>query len=98
MARASRAWRRAAWAAGLILGASSRPARAQQTIFNVPSTEVLDPRQTYAELDLLGVHHDPGSVQLSTRTAYGVGGEVESRRAATGPRRATRRTIRRRAR
>ena len=58
--------------------AAARSARAQQTIFNVPSTEVLEKHETYLELDALGVYHDPGSVQLSTRTAYGVGANLEA--------------------
>jgi hypothetical protein len=68
--------RTAGAAAALVLFAV-RPARAQQTIFNIPSTELLDKRQTYLELDLLGRPQDPSFLQPSLRTVYGLGAELE---------------------
>ena len=60
-----------------MIAAATRPARAQQTIFNVPSTEVLEKGQTYIELDLLGRPQDPSFLQPSLRTVYGLGAQLE---------------------
>lgn len=69
---------RAALLLSLLVIGPAAPVAAQQTIFNVPSTEVLEPRQTYLELDLLGRPQDPGFLQPSLRTAYGIGADLEA--------------------
>jgi hypothetical protein len=60
-----------------LAAAAARPLAAQQTIFNVPATELLEKRQTYLELDLLGRPQDPSSLQPSLRTVYGLGAGLE---------------------
>ncbi|HEX4440614.1 MAG TPA: hypothetical protein VH854_11125 [Thermoanaerobaculia bacterium] len=73
-----RSGRRAVLAAAAIALGMAPAVSAQQTIFNVPSTEVLEKRQTYVELDLLGRPQDPSFLQPSLRTAYGLGAQLEA--------------------
>ncbi|MCW5955587.1 MAG: hypothetical protein KIT61_03310 [Pyrinomonadaceae bacterium] len=62
----------------LLLGIDSK---AQQTIFNVPSTDVLDPGRVYAELDVsFKVNNQDALRRFSSfvpRFVVGVGGNVE---------------------
>jgi hypothetical protein len=64
----------------LICGADSK-ARAQQTIFNVPSTDVLERGKVYGELDASFKPNDSESVSRFSsfvpRVVVGVGGRVE---------------------
>ena len=59
----------------------SAPARAQQTIFNVPTTDVLDKRKVYAELDASLRPTDGSEVarfsSFVPRVVIGAGGNVE---------------------
>jgi hypothetical protein len=59
-----------------IAGASTR-ASAQQTIFNVPSTDVLDEGKVYFELDVTWKPVDPKFSSLVPRVVVGTGGRVE---------------------
>jgi hypothetical protein len=64
----------------MLCGADSK-ARAQQTIFNVPSTDVLERGKVYAELDASFKPNDSESVSRFSsfvpRVVMGVGGRVE---------------------
>jgi hypothetical protein len=64
----------------LLCGADSKT-RAQQTIFNVPSTDVLDRGKVYAELDASLKPNDSEAVSRFSsfvpRVVVGVGGRVE---------------------
>ena len=66
----------------LLCGASSL-VNGQQTIFNVPSSDVLDKGKVYAELDVsFKPNNDPGNVvprfsSLVPRVVVGTGGRVE---------------------
>ncbi|MEQ1605750.1 MAG: hypothetical protein ABL999_12865 [Pyrinomonadaceae bacterium] len=51
--------------------------RAQQTIFNVPTTDVLDRGKVYAELDAAFKPNDPKFSSFVPRFVVGVGGNVE---------------------
>lgn len=51
--------------------------RAQQTIFNVPTTDVLDHGKVYAELDAAFKPNDPKFSSFVPRFVVGVGGNVE---------------------
>jgi len=62
----------------VVLAASAVPVRAQQTIFNVPSADVLDKGKTYLELDVLGRPQDPNFAVFTGRGAYGFGANVEA--------------------
>ena len=52
-------------------------ARAQQTVFNVPTTDVLDPGKVYLELDISAKPVDPKFSSFVPRLVIGVGGRVE---------------------
>ncbi len=60
-------------AAAIFLSASTAAVLAQQTIFNVPSADVLDPGKVYAEVDELFRPTDP---RFSATTVRGVVGVV----------------------
>jgi hypothetical protein len=64
-------------AAGLFL-AIAAPALAQQTIFNVPSADVLDKGKTYLEADALGRPQDPSYGFFTMRGVYGFGSNIEA--------------------
>jgi hypothetical protein len=59
--------------AAALLALAAAPATGQQTIFNVPSADVLDPGKVYAEVDELFRPTDP---RFSTTTIRGVVGVV----------------------
>jgi len=67
-------------ATGVLLAALALPSvsRGQQTIFNVPSADVLDRGKTYLELDVLGRPQDPDFALFSGRGVYGLGANVEA--------------------
>ena len=51
---------------------------AQQTIFNVPSADVLPDGKAYVEGDVLGRPSDPSYATFTARGVYGIGGQVEA--------------------
>ena len=51
---------------------------AQQTIFNVPSADVLDKCHTYLEVDALGRPQDPSYGFFTMRGVYGFGSNIEA--------------------
>jgi hypothetical protein len=57
---------------------SSAAARAQQTIFNVPTADVLDKCHTYLEADALGRPQDPSFGFFTMRGVYGFGSNIEA--------------------
>jgi len=59
-------------AAAALLSAVAGSARAQQTIFNVPSADVLDPGKVYAEVDELFRPTDPSFSSTTIRGVVGV--------------------------
>jgi hypothetical protein len=65
----------------LVLCAGTTTARAQQTIFNVPTTDVLDRGKVYAELDVSFKPNDSQAVSRFSsfvpRIVVGAGGRVE---------------------
>ncbi len=65
-------------AATLFLSAVAAPLWAQQTIFNVPSADVLDKGKTYLELDVLGRPQDPNFALFTARGVYGFGSNIEA--------------------
>lgn len=74
----SRVVRRAAAALALLLGAlAAASARAQQTLFNVPSADVLAAGSTYIEGDLLWRSGRPDDTYLTVRGVTGLGAGVE---------------------
>ncbi len=50
---------------------------AQQTVFNVPTTDVLDPGKVYVELDISAKPNEPKFSSFVPRVVVGVGGRVE---------------------
>jgi hypothetical protein len=52
-------------------------AQAQQTIFNVPTTDVLEPGKVYFELDISAKPNSPKFSSFVPRGVLGVGGRVE---------------------
>lgn len=60
----------------LLCGMTSQ-AQAQQTIFNVPTTDVLEPGKVYFELDISAKPNDPKFSSFVPRAVVGVGGRVE---------------------
>ncbi len=64
--------------AAVAFSAISAPALAQQTIFNVPSADVLDPGKVYAEVDELFRPTDPSFSSTTIRGVYGVVPGVEA--------------------
>lgn len=65
------------FAAGASL-AYARPARAQQTIFNVPSADVLDSGKLYLEEDSLWRPSGPNFAVFTGRGVYGLGSHAEA--------------------
>ena len=61
----------------LLLGFSAALAHGQQTIFNVPSADVLDKGKLYLEEDNLWRPQDPNFAVFTIRGVYGFGGHVE---------------------
>lgn len=61
----------------ILLGLSAALARGQQTIFNVPTADVLDKGKLYLEEDTLWRPQDPSFAAFTTRGVYGFGGHVE---------------------
>lgn len=63
----------------VLLGITALPASsyAQQTVFNVPTTDVLDPGKVYFELDISAKPNDPKFSSFVPRGVVGVGGRVE---------------------
>jgi hypothetical protein len=72
----SRRLRVAAAIAFLVMAAGSA-ARAQQTIFNVPSADVLDKGKTYLEADALWPPQEPNFAVFTARGVYGFGSHIE---------------------
>ncbi len=64
--------------ATLFLSALAASLSAQQTIFNVPSADVLDKGKTYLELDVLGRPQDPNFALFTARGVYGFGSNIEA--------------------
>jgi len=64
----------------VVLAALALPCslKGQQTIFNVPSADVLDHGKTYLELDVLGRPQDPNFALFTSRSVWGLGGNVEA--------------------
>jgi hypothetical protein len=52
-------------------------ARAQQTVFNVPTTDVLEAGKVYFELDISAKPVDPKFLSFVPRLVFGTGGNVE---------------------
>ncbi len=65
-------------AAGAFAAALAAPALAQQTIFNVPSADVLDKGKTYLEADALWRPQDPSFGFFTMRGVYGFGSNIEA--------------------
>jgi hypothetical protein len=65
-------------AALVFLSALSAFSLAQQTIFNVPSADVLDKGKTYLEADALGRPQDPSFSFFTMRGVYGFGSNIEA--------------------
>jgi len=65
---------RFAFVFALLLAVNSR---GQQTIFNVPTTDVLDRGRVYAELDVSFKPNQPRFSSFVPRVVVGVGGNVE---------------------
>lgn len=61
----------------LLLLALPATSHAQQTVFNVPNTDVLAPGKVYFELDVSAKPNDPKFSSLVPRVVVGVGGRVE---------------------
>jgi hypothetical protein len=72
----ARPWPRSVGLA-LMLGLAAASARGQQTIFNVPSADVLDKGKLYLEEDTLWRPQDPDFAVFTIRGVYGFGGHVE---------------------
>lgn len=72
-----RDWRPIAIFAFLAALAAAQPAHAQQTIFNVPSTDVLDRGKVYGELDVTWKPVDSKFSSFVPRVVVGTGGGVE---------------------
>ena len=72
-----------AWALGALCAMTlleSSPARAQSTLFNIPSTDVVAPKRTYLEFDFIShlEPHDEGGFQAYVpRAVFGAGRRVE---------------------
>ena len=63
--------------ATMALAASAVPSLAQQTLFNVPSADVLDKGKVYLEDDTLWRPSDPDFAVFTMRGVYGFGSHVE---------------------
>jgi hypothetical protein len=72
-----------AWAVGALCAITlfdGRTARAQSTLFNIPSTDVVAPKRTYVEFDFIShlEPHDEGGFQAYVpRAVFGVGKKFE---------------------
>ena len=73
-----------AWALGALCAMTtlfdSQTARAQSTLFNIPSTDVVAPKKTYLEFDFIShlEPHDEGGFQAYVpRAVFGAGRKVE---------------------
>jgi len=67
----------AAAVTAIALAAPAGPARAQQTLFNVPSADVLEKGKLYLEEDTLWRPSDPDLAVFTMRGVYGFGSNVE---------------------
>jgi hypothetical protein len=74
--RSRRRWRLTA-ALAVFLGAVPFVVTAQQTLFNVPSADVLDKGKAYVEEDILWRPEDPRFAVFTVRGVYGFGSNVE---------------------
>ncbi|MBA3323150.1 MAG: hypothetical protein H0T45_17140 [Pyrinomonadaceae bacterium] len=61
----------------LLCGGLCATASAQQTVFNVPTTDVLDPGKVYFELDISAKPNEPRFSSFVPRVVVGTGGRVE---------------------
>lgn len=68
---------RVAAAAALLVAAAASSARAQQTIFNVPTADVLDKGKFYLESDALWRPQEPNFALFTERGVYGFGAHIE---------------------
>lgn len=59
------------------ISATAVVAHAQQTIFNVPTTDVLVPGKVYVEVDISAKPNEPKFSSFVPRVVVGVGGNVE---------------------
>jgi hypothetical protein len=62
----------------LLTLAASSPLLSQQTIFNIPSADVLSRGAVYGEVDALGTAHSPREDFFTVRGVFGLGGGVEA--------------------
>lgn len=69
---------RLAAAIAAVVAGPSAVARAQQTIFNVPSADVLDPGTVYAEVDELFRPTEPSFSSTAVRGVFGIVPRVEA--------------------
>ena len=74
--RSRRGWRCQA-ALAVLLGAVASALPAQQTLFNIPSADVLDKGKAYVEEDTLWRPEDPRFAVFTVRGVYGFGSSVE---------------------
>ena len=68
---------RLAAAAAFLAAAAASSARAQQTIFNVPTADVLDKGKFYLESDALWRPQEPNFALFTERGVYGFGSHIE---------------------
>ena len=61
----------------ILLGSALCPAHAQQTVFNVPSADVLDPGKSYLEWDSV-LADTASSAALTPRMVRGIGHNIEA--------------------
>src|SRR5438477_10814505 len=61
----------------LLVGAAAAPTAAQQTIFNLPSADVLEKGKTYLEEDDLWRPQEPRFAVFTVRGVYGFGSRIE---------------------
>jgi hypothetical protein len=74
--RLRRSWRLTA-ALAVFLGSVATVLTAQQTLFNIPSADVLDSGKAYVEEDTLWRPEDPRFAVFNVRGVYGFGSSVE---------------------
>lgn len=76
----SRPWGRCGRSATLagLLAAISAASRAQQTIFNVPTADVLEKGKAYLEQDVLYRPWEPRLAVFTLRGVYGLGSQLEA--------------------
>ncbi|MDT4968163.1 MAG: hypothetical protein QOJ64_2900 [Acidobacteriota bacterium] len=68
----------------LLLSGFMSAAQAQQTIFNVPTTDVLPPAKVYLEWDVSAKPNDPKFSSFVPRLVVGIGGHFEAGLNITG--------------